>query len=137
VDGTSVWLTLANCSGEKAYSGSISFDPQAVGLEPTGFDVKIVKSGEFVPAHRTEDGKIQWRVNMPAAGLEVVRLSPRTAAAKGLGDYETGIPEEWMDHGAGMDGGRPVVAAALRQRRRRGMGVAGHWRSGESRGGNG
>ncbi len=80
VDGSSVWLTLANCSGQKAYAGSIEFDPQAVGLESTDFDVTIVKGGESVPASRTQDGKIQWRVSLPPAGFEVVRLSPRKSA---------------------------------------------------------
>ena len=32
VDGTSVWLTVSNCDGKKAYSGTISFDPAVVGL---------------------------------------------------------------------------------------------------------
>jgi hypothetical protein len=82
VDGAAVWLTLANCNGQKAYFGNISFDPQAVGLEPTAFDVKIVKSGKLVPASRTEDGKIRWRIGLPPAGFEVVRLSPGTSATK-------------------------------------------------------
>ena len=77
VDGSSVWLTLANCSGEKAYAGNIDFDPQAVGLESTDFDVTIVKGGESVPASRTQEGKIQWRISLPPAGFEVVHLSPR------------------------------------------------------------
>jgi hypothetical protein len=77
VDGKSVWLTLANCNGEKAYAGNIEFDPQAVGLESTDFDVTIVKGGESVPASRTQDGKIQWQINLPPAGFEVIHLSPR------------------------------------------------------------
>ena len=82
VDGTSVWLTLANCSGDKAYSGSISFDPQAVGLKSTAFDVKMVKSGELVPATRPADGKTQWRISLPPAGFAVVRLTPRQSTKK-------------------------------------------------------
>ena len=82
VDGTAVWLTLANCNGQKAYSGSISFDPQAVGLKSTDFDVKIVKRGKRVPSSRTEDGKIRWQISLPPAGFEVVLLSPRTSATK-------------------------------------------------------
>ena len=41
---------------------------------------------------------------------------------------KTGIPEEWMDHGAGMDRGRPAVVDALQQRQRGGLGVAGYGR---------
>jgi len=82
VDGSSVWLTLANCSGQKAYAGNIDFDPQAVGLESTDFDVTLAKGGESVPASRMQDGKIQWRISLPPAGFEVVRLNPRKSAAK-------------------------------------------------------
>ncbi len=77
VDGKAVWLTLANCSNDKAYAGNMDFDPQAVGLELTDFDVTLVREGESIPASRTRDGKIQWRISMPPGGFEVVRLSPR------------------------------------------------------------
>jgi hypothetical protein len=77
VYGKSVWLTLANCSNNKAYAGNIDFDPQAVGLGLTDFDVTLVKEGESIPSSRTTDGKIQWHINMPPAGFEVIHLSPR------------------------------------------------------------
>lgn len=77
VDGTSVWLTLANCSNDKAYAGNMDFDPRAVGLKLTDFDVTLVKEGESLPTSRTRDGKIQWRVSLPPAAFEVIRLSPR------------------------------------------------------------
>jgi hypothetical protein len=82
VDGNSVWLTLSNCSGEKAYDGNINFDPQAVGLKSSDFDVMLVKEGESIPASRTQDGKIQWRISLPPAGFEVVRLNPRKPPTK-------------------------------------------------------
>jgi hypothetical protein len=80
VAGSTVWLTLANCNGEKAYAGNIDFDPRAVGLKSTAFDVTIVKGGESVPASLMPDGKTQWRISLPPAGFEVVRLSPRKSA---------------------------------------------------------
>jgi hypothetical protein len=80
VAGSTVWLTLANCNGEEAYSGNIEFDPRAVGLKSTAFDVTIVKGGESVPASLMPDGKTQWRISLPPAGFEVVRLSPRKSA---------------------------------------------------------
>ncbi len=82
VDGNSVWLTLANCSNDKGYDGIIQFDPQAVGLQLTDYDVALVKEGGSIPAIRTQDGKIQWRMSLPAAAFEVLRLSPRNSAAK-------------------------------------------------------
>lgn len=80
VDGNSVWLVLANCNGEKAYAGSIEFDPKAVGLQSTDYDVTLVKEGASISSSRMQDGKIQWQINLPAAGFEVVRLSPRSSA---------------------------------------------------------
>lgn len=77
VDGKSVWLTFANCSNDKAYAGNIDFDPEAVGLELKDFDVTLVKEGVSIPASRTQDGEIRWRISLPPAGFEVVRLSPR------------------------------------------------------------
>lgn len=79
VDGKSVWLTLANCSNEKAYSGNIDFNPQAVGMQLMDFDVTLVKEGESIPARRTQEGKIEWKINLPPAGFEVVHLTPRKA----------------------------------------------------------
>jgi len=77
VDGSSVWLTLANCNSEKGYTGNVDFDPRAVGLKSMAFDVTIVKGGESVAASLMPDGKTQWRISLPPAGFEVVRLSPR------------------------------------------------------------
>jgi len=77
VADSTVWLALANCDGEKAYAGNIDFDPRAVGLKSTAFNVTNAKGGESVPARLMPDGTTQWSISLPPAGFEVVRLSPR------------------------------------------------------------
>ncbi len=74
VDGTSVWLTVSNCDGKKAYSGTISFDPAVVGLGSKSFSVTDAKTGQAVSATRSADGKVQWHIELPAAGLQVFQL---------------------------------------------------------------
>ncbi|MEO6965200.1 MAG: hypothetical protein ABI076_04785, partial [Acidobacteriaceae bacterium] len=75
VDGSSVWLTLANTDSEHMYSGTISFDPAAVGLGSTTFAVKNAKTGETVPATRGSNGNVQWQVKVPAAALRIFQLN--------------------------------------------------------------
>jgi hypothetical protein len=75
VNGSSVWLTLSNCDEKQAYSGTISFDPAVVGLGSKSFSVKDVKTGNAVPATRSSDGKVQWHVDLPAAGFQVLQIS--------------------------------------------------------------
>jgi hypothetical protein len=76
VDGGSVWLTVANCNGDKAYDGTIDFDPEAVGLKSTAFDVTNVKGDESTPATLMPDGTTQWHISLPPAGFAVIHLSP-------------------------------------------------------------
>ena len=81
VDGDSVWLTLANCNEKEAYYGVISFDPEAVGLKRGSYDVEDVRRGLAAPAVRNLEGKVRWQVDLPAAGFQIVRLSPGKSAA--------------------------------------------------------
>lgn len=74
VNGSSVWLTLSNCDEKQTYSGTISFDPAAVGLGSTFFSVKDVKTGNAVPATRSSDGEVQWHVDLPAAGIRILQI---------------------------------------------------------------
>lgn len=70
-----VWLMLGNCNAEHGYSGTISFDPTALGLRSArSFSVKDAKTGRPISATRSKDGKIQWRVNLPSAAFQVVQL---------------------------------------------------------------
>lgn len=75
VDKSSVWLTLANCNGQKGYSGSITFDPKALGLNSVSPDVKDAKTHRRVPAIRISGDKIRWRIDLPPGGLQVLRLA--------------------------------------------------------------
>ncbi|MEO6965374.1 MAG: hypothetical protein ABI076_05690, partial [Acidobacteriaceae bacterium] len=75
VNGSSVWLTIANTDAEHVYSGTMNFDPAAVGLGSTSFGVKNAKTGKIVPATRSSDGNIQWQVKVPAAELLVLHLN--------------------------------------------------------------
>lgn len=75
VNGASVWLTISNCDGTQAYSGTMSFDPAVVGLNSTSFSVKEVKTGNAVPATRSSDGKVQWHIDLPAAGFQVLQIN--------------------------------------------------------------
>ena len=75
VEGSSVWLTLANRSMEP-YAGTIRFDPTAIGFRSAGsISVKNAKTGHPIPATRSSNGEIQWRVDLPPAGFQVVQLS--------------------------------------------------------------
>jgi hypothetical protein len=75
VDGTSVWLTIANTDAEHMYSGTMRFDPAAVGLGSTSYGVKNAETGEIVPATRSSNGNIQWQVKLPPAELLVLHLN--------------------------------------------------------------
>ncbi len=76
VEGSTVWLTVANCDGAKAYSGTIRFDPAAVGLRSTAsFTMKDAKTSQPVLASRGADGKIQWQADLPPASFRVLQLS--------------------------------------------------------------
>ena len=74
VQGSLVWLSLGNCS-KNPYSGTIRFDPAAVGLGSASFSVKDAKTGQLVNATRSSDGKVQWHIDMPSASLRVLKLS--------------------------------------------------------------
>lgn len=74
VEGTSVWLTIANTDAQNAYSGAIEFDPAAVGLGSASFSVANAKTGQVVAATRSSDGKIQWQIKLAPANLLVLRL---------------------------------------------------------------
>lgn len=84
VEGSSVvWLMLGNCNAEQGYSGTISFDPAALGLRPAGsFSLKDAQTGRPISATRSKDGKIQWRVNLPSAAFQVVQLRLGNAAER-------------------------------------------------------
>ncbi len=83
VRGSSVWLSLANCNGEQAYSGMIHLDPAAVGLgAKESFSVKNAQTGQPVRATRSAAGDIEWRVDLPRAGFEVVRINLANSAAR-------------------------------------------------------
>lgn len=79
VEGTSVWLTIANTDAQNGYSGTIEFDPAAVGLGSAFFSVKNAKTGQMIPATRSSNGEIQWQIKLAPANLLVLRLdlSPR------------------------------------------------------------
>lgn len=82
VEGSKVWLTLANRSMEP-YAGTVRFDPGAFGLHSTAsFNLESAKTGQSIPATRSADGDIQWRVDMPRAGFEVLQLNLSKSAAK-------------------------------------------------------
>ncbi len=74
VHKSSVWLTLANCNGQTGYSGTITFDPEALGLSSVSLDVSDARTRQKVTATRISGEKIQWRVNLPPAGFQVVRI---------------------------------------------------------------
>jgi len=74
VEGSFVWITLGNRS-ELAYTGTIRFDPAAFGLRSAAsFNLKDARTGQPVPATRSANGDIQWRVDMPRAGFRVLQL---------------------------------------------------------------
>ncbi|HEV2500924.1 MAG TPA: beta-galactosidase [Terriglobia bacterium] len=76
VKGSIVWLTFANCNDQHAYSGTIRFNPAAVGLRPASpFRVKDAKTGQPVPATRGTGGTIQWQIDLPRAGFQILQLS--------------------------------------------------------------
>lgn len=87
VGKSSVWLTLANCDGQKGYTGSITFDPKALGLDSVTPDVWDAKTHQRLPATRVSGNKIQWHIDLPSAGLEVVRVALAGPAAES-GDRE-------------------------------------------------
>lgn len=82
-----VWLTLANCDGQKGYTGSITFDPKALGLDLVTPDVWDAKTRQRLPATRVSGTKIQWRIDLPPAGLQVLRVALAEPAAES-GDRE-------------------------------------------------
>ncbi|MGH9447511.1 MAG: hypothetical protein ACRD3O_17525, partial [Terriglobia bacterium] len=55
-------------------SGTITFDPEALGLSSVSLDVSDARTRQKVPATRISGEKIQWRVNLPPAGFQVVRI---------------------------------------------------------------
>jgi hypothetical protein len=75
VNGSTVWLTISNCDGMQVYSGTMSFDPLAVGLSSSSFSVKDVKTGNAITATRHSDGKVQWHIDLPAAGFRVLQIN--------------------------------------------------------------
>ena len=75
VDGTSVWLTIANTDAQHAYSGTIRFDPAAVGLGSKFFRVRNAKTDQIVPATRSSNGKIQWQNKLAPGGFLVLHLN--------------------------------------------------------------
>jgi hypothetical protein len=75
INGSTVWLTLANCDEKLAYSGTISFDPAVAGLSASSFSVKDIKTGGTIPATRSADGKVQWHADLPAASLQVLQIN--------------------------------------------------------------
>lgn len=81
VQAPTVWLTLANCNADQGYSGTVRFDPGALGLRSVGpVSMKDAKTGQPLSVTRNADGKIQWRVDLPPAGFQVVRLSLANSA---------------------------------------------------------
>ncbi|HEV2499634.1 MAG TPA: beta-galactosidase [Terriglobia bacterium] len=84
VHKSSAWLTLANCNGKPAYSGFITFDPKTLGLNSVSLDVTDARTDHAIPAKRVLGGKIRWRLNVPSAGFEVVRvqMSQRSATLR-------------------------------------------------------
>ncbi len=82
VEGSKVWLTLANRSG-RAYSGTIRFDPAAVGLHSAAsVSLQNAKTEKRISATRTADGNIEWPVDMPPGSFQVVHLVLANSAAK-------------------------------------------------------
>ncbi|MCL5670220.1 MAG: hypothetical protein M1423_02825, partial [Acidobacteria bacterium] len=68
---------------EQAYSGIIRLDPAAVGLGvKESFSVKNAQTGQPVRATRSAAGDIKWRVDLPRAGFEVVRINLANSAAR-------------------------------------------------------
>ena len=82
VEGSTVWLTLANRSLHP-YAGTVRFDPAAINLRSTAsFSLKNAKTGQPVHATRSAAGDIEWRVDLPLGGFEVVRLNLENSGAK-------------------------------------------------------
>lgn len=75
VDGSSVWLTLANTDAQNAYSGVIRFDPAAVGLSSATYSLKNARTGKILPVTRNADGSVQWQTQVPAAELRIFRIN--------------------------------------------------------------
>lgn len=74
VHKSSVWLTLANCNGQQAYSGTITLDSQALGLSSVSTEVTDARTHQRIPATRVSGGKIRWHVNLPQSGFQVLRI---------------------------------------------------------------
>lgn len=74
VEGTSVWLTIANTDAKNSFSGAIDFDPAAVGLGSASFSVENAQTGQIVPAIRSSNGKIRWHIQLAPANLLVLHL---------------------------------------------------------------
>ena len=74
VEGSSVWLTIANTDAQNIYSGTMYFNPAAVGLDSKSFSVRNAKTGQTIPAIRSSNGKIQWQVKLAPAGFLVLHL---------------------------------------------------------------
>jgi hypothetical protein len=82
VEGSKVWLTLANRC-EHTYSGTIRFDPAAVGLHSAAsFSLQNASKGQPISATRSADGKIQWRVDLPRMAFQVVQITLANSAAR-------------------------------------------------------
>ncbi len=76
VEGSEVWLTLANCSGQ-AYNGSVRFHPMAIGLRAAAASiVKDAETGGRVAALRRPNGDMEWPVHIAPAGFQVLELRP-------------------------------------------------------------
>lgn len=74
VHKSSVWLTLANCNGQPAYSGTITLDPKALGLSSVSTEVTDARTHQRIPATQVSGGKIRWHVKLPQSGFQVLRI---------------------------------------------------------------
>lgn len=85
---SSVWLFLANCNGQRGYSGSITFDPKALGLKSVSLDIRDAKTHQRFPATRISGEKIRWHIDLPPAGFQVLRIEVAGPSAE-LRDRES------------------------------------------------
>jgi Beta-galactosidase len=82
VHKSSVWLTLANCNGQLGYTGTITLDPKGLGLSSVSPDVSDARTHQRISATRSSGGKILWRVALPPAGFQVVRIGLARSTAE-------------------------------------------------------
>lgn len=92
VDGSSVWLTIANTDAAHLYSGTIRFDPAAVGLGSLTYGVKNARTGKTISATRNADGSLQWHILVPAAQLLILHVNLSGPIAKAAGPDQRSIP---------------------------------------------